>query len=101
MLVCYALEDRSHWFILAVRRMRSRLRIRFSAGSVALWGGRGYLGADGCAPLASAFEPRRCSSLTGLEQPSVFPVCSYSRIQERREWASTMAARPPVLSPPP
>src|SRR5258705_12908203 len=44
MLVCYALEDRSHWFILAFRRLCAGFGLRISARRLAIRTGRGCLG---------------------------------------------------------
>ena len=45
MLVAYALEERSHWFILAFAGgLRARLGLRLSAGRLAVRAGRGDLG---------------------------------------------------------
>jgi hypothetical protein len=44
MLVCYALESRSHWFILGFRgSLRARLGVWISAGSMAVRRRRGDL----------------------------------------------------------
>jgi len=45
MLLCYALEDRSHWYIPRLRGgLRARLGLRLSAGRLAVRAGRGRLG---------------------------------------------------------
>ena len=43
MLVCYAFENRSHVRFVVCRFVRSRLCLRFSSGSLAIWSGRGDL----------------------------------------------------------
>jgi hypothetical protein len=43
MLVCYALEDRSHWFILDFAGACASDRSMVSSGRVAFWRGRGHL----------------------------------------------------------
>jgi hypothetical protein len=44
MLVCYALEDRSHWFILAFAGACAGSALRISARRLAIRAGRGCLG---------------------------------------------------------
>jgi len=52
MLVCYALEDRSRWFILAFAAACALGSIYgFAQGAWALWAGRGRLGHRGAAAL--------------------------------------------------
>ena len=44
MLVCYALEDRSRWFVLGFAvACASGIDLRISPGRLALWTGGGYL----------------------------------------------------------
>ena len=43
MLVCYALEDRSDRFILALLVRVPRIALWFSSGRVAFWRGGGHL----------------------------------------------------------
>ena len=65
MLVAYALEDRSHWYILGLcRRMCARLGLRISAGRLAVRAGRGGLG-------------RRCAA--ALERQAAMTRLLFSR----------------------
>ena len=67
MLIFYALEDRSPWYVLAfVGRVRARLALRISAGGLAFWRRRGRMGGDsrptvaneGDQPLEASSEKR-------------------------------------------
>ena len=45
MLICYALEDRSHWFVLAFAGgVRPRIGLRFLTGRMAIRGSGSDLG---------------------------------------------------------
>jgi len=58
MLVTYALENRSRWFILAFMRcLRAGLNLRLSAGCVAVWNCGGYLVGGGVTALVAGFAP--------------------------------------------
>ena len=58
MLVCYALEDRSHWFVLALPVPARWVGLRFSAGRLAVRTGRGDLGRRGVAALDTSGSSR-------------------------------------------
>ena len=57
MLVCYAFENRSRWFILGVQRgVRAGLDLRLPAGRLAVWNCGGCLVAGRAAALVAGGE---------------------------------------------
>lgn len=66
MLVCYALESRSHWFVLLFAGSCALgSALRFSSGSLAVWSGRGDLVDCRNTALAYGAEIGRSASITG------------------------------------
>ncbi len=61
MVVCYALEHRSRWFVLAFAGACARLGLWLSAGRVAVRPGGGDLGPRRGAALVTANRPKRVS----------------------------------------
>ena len=81
MLVCYALEDRSPYFILAfARSLRARLNLRLHAGRIAVRGGRDHLGSRGLASLAKIKSSQCNFQIRPLRvKPGQYPI--FSRIE--------------------